>query len=87
LEFLRDVVLATLHVAPLDRRRRTALASFAPLSAVKDHVPALVGEYVLKIQVSFCCTRHDEKKLRHNPLLLESGFGTALTHAHHVTRG
>src|SRR5207247_11163419 len=33
-EFPRDVVLATLHVASLVRRRPTALASFAPLATV-----------------------------------------------------
>jgi len=52
LEFPRDVVLATLHVASLGLRRPTALASVAPLSTVKNHVPALVGEYVLEIAVS-----------------------------------
>jgi len=61
-------VLATLHVASLGRRRPTTLASFAPLSTVKNHVPALVGEDVLEIAVSLRGARHDEEKLCHERL-------------------
>jgi len=61
-------VLATLHVASLGRRRPAALASFAPLATVKNHVPALVGEYVLEIAVSLRGARHDEEKLCHERL-------------------
>src|SRR5438046_2748649 len=50
------------------RRRPTALASFAPLATVKNHVPALVGEYVLEIAISLRGARHDEEKLCHERL-------------------
>ena len=84
LEFPRDVALATLHVAPLDRQRLKAPASFAAHATVKNHVPALVGEYVLKIPVSLCSTRHDEEKLCHDRLRLTPA---SVLHSHRHTAG
>src|SRR6266849_754235 len=67
LEFSRDVAAAPLHVASLGRRRLRAPAPFAA-SSIGDHVPTLVGKYVLEIAVLFWFgARHDEEKVWHDP--------------------
>ena len=65
LEFSRYVAVAPLDVASLGRWWPLGPAPFAS-SSIEDHVPALVGIYVLEIEVLFWRgTRHDEYKVCH----------------------
>src|SRR2546421_12377406 len=56
----------------LGRRRPRAPAPFA-YSSIEDHVPTVVGKYMLEIEVlSWLGTRHNEDKVCHNLPPLDS---------------
>src|SRR5205823_971494 len=60
----------------LGRRRPRAPAPFA-YSSIEDHVPTVVGKYMLEIEVlSWLGTRHNEDKVCHNLPPLDSRDGS-----------
>jgi len=74
LEFPRDVAMAPVDVASFELRRPQAPASFAQ-ATVENHIPALVREFMLEIQVSFWLgARHDEDQVWHDRLRLRFHF-------------
>jgi hypothetical protein len=76
LEFSRDVAMAPVDVASFELRRPQALASFAQ-ATVENHIPALVREFMLEIQVSFWLgARHDEDQVCHDRLRLLPASGS-----------
>src|SRR5205823_11739561 len=74
LEFPRDVTMPPVDVTSLGWARPLAPAPVAS-SSIEDHLPALVGIYMLEIEVLFWLgTRHDEEKVCHHSPPMDSSL-------------